>query len=67
MQSQIDIPLDDSVRRRNVAPDGLTSVTINDTEHSEWTYPEGGMETWSCLFGSFALMFPSFGFQTASA
>jgi hypothetical protein len=30
-----------------------------------WAYPEGGWEAWTCLLGSFLMMFPSFGFQTA--
>ncbi|KAK9239615.1 putative transporter MCH4 [Lipomyces kononenkoae] len=32
---------------------------------NDWDYPEGGKEAWRCLFGSFLLMIPSFGFQTA--
>lgn len=28
-------------------------------------FPEGGPQAWKCLLGSFLLMFPSFGFQTA--
>jgi len=66
MQSQVDIPLDDSVRRRNVVSDGRISAITDDAEDTDWSYPEGGKEAWSCLIGSFALMFPSFGFQTAS-
>lgn len=29
-------------------------------------FPEGGREAWTCLLGSSLMMFPSFGFQTAS-
>lgn len=29
-------------------------------------FPEGGRDAWTCLLGSALLMFPSFGFQTAS-
>lgn len=29
-------------------------------------FPEGGAEAWTCLLGSSLMMFPSFGFQTAS-
>lgn len=28
--------------------------------------PEGGHDAWKCLMGSFLMMIPSFGFQTAS-
>ncbi|KAB8199768.1 major facilitator superfamily domain-containing protein [Aspergillus parasiticus] len=28
-------------------------------------FPDGGREAWTCLLGSFLMMFPSFGFQTA--
>lgn len=28
-------------------------------------FPEGGWEALTCLLGSFLMMFPSFGFQTA--
>jgi hypothetical protein len=28
-------------------------------------FSEGGREGWTCLLGSFLLMFPSFGFQSA--
>lgn len=30
-------------------------------------FPEGGCEAWACLLGSSLMLFPSFGFQTASA
>lgn len=29
-------------------------------------FPEGGREAWTCLLGSSLMLFPSFGFQTAS-
>lgn len=29
-------------------------------------FPDGGKEAWTCLLGSALMMFPSFGFQTAS-
>lgn len=29
-------------------------------------FPEGGRDAWTCLLGSALMMFPSFGFQTAS-
>ncbi|CAL5867855.1 uncharacterized protein PFLUO_LOCUS2076 [Penicillium psychrofluorescens] len=28
-------------------------------------FPEGGRDAWTCLLGSFLILFPSFGFQTA--
>lgn len=29
-------------------------------------FPDGGKEAWTCLLGSALILFPSFGFQTAS-
>lgn len=29
-------------------------------------FPEGGRDAWTCLLGSSLILFPSFGFQTAS-
>ncbi|KAK9493005.1 hypothetical protein V1508DRAFT_417081 [Lipomyces doorenjongii] len=49
-----------------------TQVIPGDTENlpveaSRENYPGGGKEAWRCLLGSFLLMIPSFGFQTATA
>ncbi|GIC85399.1 putative MFS monocarboxylate transporter [Aspergillus udagawae] len=44
-----------------VAQDGDTQTE----GRVSWAYPEGGREAWTCLLGSFLMMFPSFGFQTA--
>lgn len=40
------------------SPDADTVVSL--------AFPEGGREAWTCLLGSSLMMFPSFGFQTAS-
>ncbi|RAK98085.1 putative MFS monocarboxylate transporter [Aspergillus ibericus CBS 121593] len=37
----------------------------NPTTGVSWAFPEGGRQAWTCLLGSFLLMFPSFGFQAA--
>lgn len=66
MQSQLDIPLDESVRKRTVATDAPVNAVTDEVGYTDWNYPEGGKEAWGCLLGSFALMSPSFGFQTAS-
>ncbi|CAI7612962.1 unnamed protein product [Penicillium pancosmium] len=55
----------------NQQPISDTSAeTRQDTDSSEDeddkdTFPENSRQAWSCLLGSFLMMFPSFGFQTA--
>lgn len=45
------------------------NLTVQDTPADDATvslaFPEGGREAWSCLLGSFLLMFGSFGFQAS--
>ncbi|KAK5046343.1 hypothetical protein LTR84_008487 [Exophiala bonariae] len=55
----------DSLRRRTAAVDVSGDQASDQAEAAEWSFPEGGKEAWRCLFGSFALMVPSFGFQAA--
>lgn len=55
----------DSVRKRAIGPESRTEPG-NESDVADWAHPEGGNEAWTCLLGSFALMVPSFGFQTAS-
>ncbi|CAG8380465.1 unnamed protein product [Penicillium salamii] len=43
----------------------LEAVLENPDAEVSLTFPEGGREAWICLTGSFLMMFPSFGFQTA--
>lgn len=43
----------------------LEAVPENPDVEVSLTFPEGGREAWICLTGSFLMMFPSFGFQTA--
>lgn len=56
------------LRRQNVG-DRNTSESDNLSESQEGTerdiVPENSWEAWTCLTGSFFMMFPSFGFQTA--
>lgn len=40
------------------APDADAAVSL--------AFPEGGRDAWTCLLGSSLILFPSFGFQTAS-
>ncbi|GAD99495.1 MFS monocarboxylate transporter, putative [Paecilomyces variotii No. 5] len=45
---------------------GRLDAAPNDAaEAVSLAFPEGGRDAWTCLLGSFLLMFPSFGFQTA--
>lgn len=43
----------------------LEAVPENPDAEVSLAFPEGGREAWICLAGSFLMMFPSFGFQTA--
>ncbi|KAL4938533.1 hypothetical protein BDV06DRAFT_231699 [Aspergillus oleicola] len=45
----------------------LTTLGENEepTHAVSTAFPDGGRQAWLCLLGSFLLMFPSFGFQTA--
>lgn len=54
--------------------DNTNSIALEELNHDhapavvepdEWTYPEGGLEAWKCVLGSFMLMVPSFGFLIA--
>lgn len=45
--------------------DALSSGPNSPQEGVSHAFPEGGLEAWACLLGSFLLMFPTFGFQTA--
>lgn len=40
-------------------------VAETDEGHNEVAFPEDSWAAWSCLLGSFLMMLPSFGFQTA--
>ncbi|PYH46828.1 putative MFS monocarboxylate transporter [Aspergillus saccharolyticus JOP 1030-1] len=42
-----------------------SSDTAAPTGAVSLAFPEGGRDAWTCLLGSFLIMFPSFGFQTA--
>lgn len=75
MQSTIELQ-DTNVARLRVAPNDhyddypqIAEAPIladNGTNTSvAWTYPDGGRQAWSCVMGSFFLMFPSFGFEVA--
>lgn len=44
---------------------GLDTPPDDAAEGVSLAFPEGGRDAWTCLLGSFLLMFPSFGFQTA--
>jgi hypothetical protein len=63
---ELEIAAENGIRRRIAIPDPAANSVTDDTEQTDWTYPEGGKEAWGCLLGAFVLMFPSFGFQTAS-
>ena len=69
METAYELQNDDVLRQRVVtsAEDAVVapaSVTGASGEN-DWDQPDGGLEAWKCLLGSFCLMFPSFGFQTA--
>ncbi|CAI7563810.1 MFS monocarboxylate transporter [Penicillium manginii] len=38
---------------------------LSEDEDDQDTFPENSRQAWTCLLGSFLMMFPSFGFQTA--
>ncbi|RAH74744.1 putative MFS monocarboxylate transporter [Aspergillus aculeatinus CBS 121060] len=44
---------------------GPSSDDVNPTGAVSLAFPEGGRDAWTCLLGSFLIMFPSFGFQAA--
>ena len=46
-------------------PDDVPSAETPANSGVSLAFPEGGWEAWTCVLGSFMLMFPSFGFQTA--
>lgn len=45
--------------------DALSTGPDSPQEGVSHAFPEGGQEAWTCLLGSFLLMYPTFGFQTA--
>lgn len=54
----------DDLELTNINDSGPSSGNLANNEPS-WAFPEGGLGGWMCLLGSFLMMFPSFGFQTA--
>lgn len=44
----------------------LNAASENPDTGVSLAFPDGGKEAWTCLLGSALMMFPSFGFQTAS-
>ena len=46
-------------------PDDVPSAETPANSGVSLAFPEGGLEAWTCVLGSFMLMLPSFGFQTA--
>lgn len=55
-----------AVRRESTELTNFESTSPDDSADGvSLAFPEGGLEGWTCLFGSCLLMFPSFGFQTA--
>jgi hypothetical protein len=47
------------------ASDFCLEHPVNGVNQITQASPEGGREAWMCLLGSFLMMLPSFGFQTA--
>jgi hypothetical protein len=43
----------------------MRSAASEPVTESFSAFPEGGRDAWTCLLGSFLMMIPSFGFQTA--
>jgi hypothetical protein len=69
METAYELQSDDVFRQRVVPSSGDADVaavgTTATSGENDWDQPDGGLEAWECLLGSFCLMFPSFGFQTA--
>jgi len=56
-----------SLSHQNVTDKSCKSVLPVEPEEGDDkdAFPEDSWAAWSCLLGSFLMMFPSFGFQTA--
>ncbi|KAL4914297.1 major facilitator superfamily domain-containing protein [Aspergillus aurantiobrunneus] len=57
-----------AAQRNSLELDNQAASRDNSAEEPStvsYAYPEGGLEAWTCLFGSALMMFPSFGFQVA--
>jgi hypothetical protein len=69
METTFELHPEDVLRQRAVPSAGDADVAparaAEISGERDWDQPDGGREAWKCLFGSFCLMFPSFGFQTA--